>query len=219
MAKTLVSVGDQYGTLTVIRLDGVWAANGKKRTAGALCRCSCGAETPPIALNKLKRTRSCRACADKTAGAHRRTHGHTVGGRTPEYIAWKAMRTRCSNNKQQHAGCYVGRGITYCARWESFENFLADMGPKPSPKHSLDRIDNEAGYSPENCRWATQQTQMNNTRRSRRITFNGETLTVAEWARRLGLHYKALYSRLFVYGWSVERALSEDCAHCCTISE
>ena len=90
-------------------------------------------------------------------------HGHcTRKGITPEYRAWLAMRARCAATKGKDAPIYRARGITVCARWSDFENFLFDMGNKPSPKHSLGRRDNDLGYSPENCRWETPKEQMIN---------------------------------------------------------
>lgn len=128
--------------------------------------------------------------------------------KSPEYNAWAAMRARCSNPRKDHCGAYLARGIKVCARWAaSFQAFLADVGPRPSPQHSLDRIDNDGHYEPGNVRWATRTQQARNRRSSRRLTWRGETLTVAEWAERLGLPYNALGQRLF-HGWPVERALS-----------
>jgi hypothetical protein len=209
MKKTLVNIGDKFGTLTVAQLDGVWASNGKKRTSGAICKCDCGNTTPAITLNKLKRMTACLQCAQAAGGQRRKTHGCSGDNKTPEYVSWKAMRTRCTNARQGHAGRYIDRGITYCERWDSFENFLADMGEKPTPKHSLDRIDNDSHYSPENCRWATQQEQTRNTCRSIYITHDGITLHLIDWATRIGIARQTLYVRLYVYGWDVERALTE----------
>jgi len=102
---------------------------------------------------------------------------------------------------------YAGRGITVCDRWrDSFVAFYEDMGPKPSPAHSLDRIDNDKGYEPGNCRWATRTEQMRNTRANRWITFAGETLTLADWSERLGIHKETLTRRLET--WSVEEAMT-----------
>ena len=116
------------------------------------------------------------------------------------------MKARCLNTNAPNYTSYGGRGITICERWMSFVNFLADMGERP-PGTSLDRIDNDRDYCPDNCRWATPRQQSRNTRIARLITFNGETMRVVEWAERLGLNEYIIRSRL-KYGWSVERALT-----------
>jgi hypothetical protein len=107
----------------------------------------------------------------------------------------------------RHAKHYADRGITVCARWGVYENFLADMGRRPSPEHSLDRIDNDRGYEPGNCRWATDVEQNRNTRGNHLVTFRGETLPIAAWAERLGMLHATLTYRLRT--WSVERAFTE----------
>ncbi len=136
-------------------------------------------------------------------------HGHNKKGHmTPEYRAWLHMKVRCNWERDRAYHHYGGRGIKVCPRWEkSFVAFLEDMGLRPSPKHSLGRIDNEKGYSPENCRWETRTQQMRNTRRNRFLTFKGKTQTVSEWAVELGMEYGTLSARL-LKGWSVEAALS-----------
>jgi len=101
---------------------------------------------------------------------------------------------------------YGGRGITVCARWDSYENFRADVGPRPSPAHTLDRIDNDRGYEPGNVRWATPVEQARNRRGNVRLTLNGITRTVVEWAAMLALGKSTIRYRL-KRGWPVERAL------------
>jgi len=122
-----------------------------------------------------------------------RTHGMTE---TSEYNIWCIMKRRCANPKSISYPLYGERGITVCERWlESFENFYADMGPRPTPQHSIDRIDNNLGYSPENCRWATQLEQQNNRRTTHQVTYNGKTLTLLEWSKETGIPVKLLRSR------------------------
>lgn len=128
--------------------------------------------------------------------------------RTPEHRAWQQMKGRCTNPNRSRSDRYVGRGISVCQRWiHSFENFFADMGPRPSPKHSLDRINNDGNYTPENCKWSTQKEQQNNTSRNRLITFQGQTKSESEWARHIGIRHGTLLQRLR-YGWSLEKALT-----------
>lgn len=117
------------------------------------------------------------------------------------------MVMRCTNPKRPDYQYYGGRGIKVCARWrDSFGAFLTDMGERPSAGHSIDRIDNAKDYSPANCRWATKDQQMQNTRGTRLITFKGETMGLAAWARRIGMNTSSLRDRLI--SWSVEDALT-----------
>ena len=116
------------------------------------------------------------------------------------------MKTRCSNPNDKHFDEYGGRGIKVCDRWlNSFENFLADMGEKPSPSHSIDRIKVNGNYEPGNCRWATPEEQARNKRDNRLVTYHNETKCVTEWARELGVWHGVLIKRLNS-GMSVEQA-------------
>ena len=118
------------------------------------------------------------------------------------------MKQRCSNEKDANYHNYGGRGISVCERWHSFENFLADMGERPSKIHSLDRFpDKNGNYGPDNCRWATPKEQMRNVRYNRMITFNGETYCTAQWAEKLGISAYNIYSRL-KRGMSIEQVMS-----------
>lgn len=134
----------------------------------------------------------------------REMHG---GKGTSEYRSWMQMRSRCNSPTNPGFHRYGGRGITVCSRWNSFKNFRADMGAKPTPKHSLDRIDNDGPYSPENCRWATDTEQMNNRSNCLRFEFNGKIQTLSEWARELNRDYFAIRARIRL-GWDIERALT-----------
>lgn len=119
------------------------------------------------------------------------------------------MIDRCERPESQSFAYYGGRGITICRRWrESFEAFLSDMGPRPSPTHEIDRKDGDGDYEPSNCRWATAIEQNWNRKCVRMLTHNGETMPIAAWTRRLGMGEFTLYNRLR-RGWTVERALSE----------
>ena len=134
-----------------------------------------------------------RSCIRKDHGlSHSKTHR-----------AWETMRARCSNSSNCSFKNYGARGIDYVERWEIFQNFLDDMGVCPEGR-SLDRIDNNRGYSPENCRWATPTEQVRNRRNS--ITHNGQALEDA--CKDAGLPYQTVWARIKRYGWSVERALT-----------
>lgn len=114
-----------------------------------------------------------------------------------EYLTWIAMKHRCHNPKAQKFHLYGGRGIQVCPRWrDSFEAFLADMGSRPSPSHSLDRINSNGNYEPENCRWATIYQQNQNRRMGRFITLNGVTRCLAEWEKERGLGRSTIYQRI-----------------------
>lgn len=134
--------------------------------------------------------------------------GHTVGRkRTRTYLAWRNMISRCTNKNRPDYRHYGGRGITVCAEWmESFGKFLIDMGECPHGL-SLDRERNAEGYSKENCRWATKDQQMQNTRATRLLTLNSRSMGLTAWARELGLNKSSIQGRLN-RGWSVEDTLT-----------
>ena len=118
------------------------------------------------------------------------------------------MNRRCGNPKDAAYRHYGGRGITVCDRWrDSFDAFIADMGKRPSRTHSIDRIDNDRGYSPENCRWATRAQQARNKRSSRYLTVGDRTMVAVDWSRETGLSISTITGRL-KRGWSPERAIS-----------
>lgn len=167
--------------------------------------CWCGARVVTRLLkSKVPRALSCRPCLYK----RKTKHGHS-GFRRPSktYTCWQSMLDRCENTRCQWFPNYGGRGITVCERWQKFENFLADMGERP-PGLTIDRVDNSAGYFPENCRWATKTEQNRNTRQNIVLTHNGETMVASAWAERLGCKPAALRFRIR-RGWSTERALTE----------
>jgi hypothetical protein len=117
------------------------------------------------------------------------------------------MRSRCRPNHAQRAN-YFDKGITIDPAWDDFDQFVRDMGPRPEGT-TLDRENNALGYSKSNCRWATIEEQENNKTTTIRITFNGETLSVAQWARRVGISVPAMWRRLFKFNWPVDRALTQ----------
>lgn len=126
---------------------------------------------------------------------------------TPEYLTWRRMMRRCNDPKHDRWKHYGGRGIIVCERWLNFSNFFADMGPKPTPLHSIDRYPNQDGnYEKSNCRWATRSQQERNKKTTHLVTFNNVTMCVTAWAETVGINSDVFASRLRI-GWSVERAL------------
>jgi hypothetical protein len=163
----------------------------EKSKDGWFCECDCGTKkTVKTWALTSGRSKSC-GCLHKEIirdiGYKNATHGcDRVGKATPEYITWGSMISRCTNPRKKDYPNYLGRGIEVCERWHSFENFLADMGYKPSPEHTLDRIDNNGNYEPSNCRWATRKEQNRNSRWNRYLIFDGISKCIAEWAEILG---------------------------------
>jgi hypothetical protein len=199
--------GSRFGRFTVLAEDPVRRNN----SICWVCRCDCGTiksvDGKKLRLGKLM---SCGCYARETS----RTRGLASarpGGRADhpvEYRIWVQMRARCRNPRSTTYAHYGGRGISVSPIWDDFAQFYADMGPRPTPRHSVDRIDNDGPYSPENCRWATQSQQMRNTRVTIRISHNGRTLSITDWAEEVGINRGTLVQRL-LRGWSIERALAE----------
>lgn len=186
MGKRIDLCGERFGRLTVTSRSEV---NMYDKPAWT-CTCTCGA-TCVIAGSSLRMgvTTSC-GCAQKELAAKNLRAAATTHGMhgTPEYYRWASMKLRCYVKTHYAYPRYGGRGITVCDRWrDSFESFLADVGHRPTIEHSLDRIDNDGHYEPNNVRWATKQEQANNRGNNVRITYNGETRTQAEWARLIGI--------------------------------
>ena len=115
--------------------------------------------------------------------------------RHPLWAIWHGMMQRCTNSNRSDYKYYGQRGISVCARWKTLRNFIDDMGPRPTLKHSIDRVDNEGNYEPDNCRWATKTEQSNNSRSALQITARGKTQTLSAWARELGMSLSGLHRR------------------------
>ncbi|KKN00136.1 hypothetical protein LCGC14_1140950 [marine sediment metagenome] len=125
-------------------------------------------------------------------------HGHSrVGMTSPEYRCWCSLRGRCCSKTHEAYSRYGGRGIAICKRWlKSFMAFYRDMGPRPGPEYSLDRINNDGPYSKSNCRWALRVTQGRNRSNNRKLEFQGECLCISEWAERMGCQHQRITARL-----------------------
>lgn len=184
-----------------------------ERKKYSLYECSCG-NKKEIREDHVRYgyTNSC-GCIKKTSTKEslekaRSTNIRHGMSKTPIYNIWSAMKERCNNPEHKFYSYYGGRGITVCDRWGDFENFFADMGHRPDKK-SLDRIDNDKGYGPENCRWATKAEQQSNLRTNKRIEFNGQNLTLSQWSEALGIHRNTIDQR-FLAGWPIEKVLSTE---------
>ena len=210
MGKFIDLTGQRFGRLTVI--EWVGSCGGKSLFR---CRCDCGSDCI-VASTHLRsgHTQSCgcrkRDVAKMTMtriAKNRETDGRT---KTRLFGIWASMKARCHNHNNRAYPQYGGRGISVCDEWRcnftSFRDWAMSHGYQENL--SIDRIDNNGDYSPRNCRWGDRVVQQNNTRRNRNITFQGKTLTMAEWSRDVGISWHVIWNRLN-RGWSVERALTE----------
>jgi len=176
----------------------------EKRYVMWLCRCVCGVEKP-IAAHSIYygKTTSC-GCYSRSM-VIKRTATHNMS-RTKTYLTWSAMIQRATNKNRARAKDYVLRGITVCDRWRVFENFFTDMGVIPDGM-SLERLDNNKGYSPENCTWADTKTQAANRRGKVYLTYKGVTRTQAQWARIIGVNAQTISARIHNSKYPIQKAL------------
>lgn len=167
--------------------------SGKK----ALYKCDCGNFLEAFTNNVNRgHTKSCGCLQRATRKVMSTTHGHKSNGkRSKVYVAWVNMKGRCNNANRKDSKNYIDRGITYCIEWESFENFLRDMG-EPSKNMTLDRKDNSLGYSKENCRWVSMQVQGVNKRNNVRYELDGKNLTLSEWSEENGIGRITMLKRI-----------------------
>lgn len=204
MGQLVDETGNRYGRLLVER-----RAAGSYTCAYWQCVCDCG-EISMVAGGNLRKghTTSCGCKNSEVASARKITHGMS---RFLVYSVWTAINYRCFNSTHARYPSYGGRGITVCKRWRigtenAFENFLSDMGRKPSKDHSVDRINNDGPYSPENCRWATMEEQQNNRRDNVLITYQKRTKGPVQWAKELGMDVQTIRTRLRS-GWTDAQVL------------
>lgn len=203
-----IQIGDRFGRLTVVEYCGIERIFSKRQRMWK-CKCDCGKTiyTTTGRLNYGLKSCGClsvekRVEASKVACTK---HGMTD---SKEYHVWCGLRQRCYNSNNAKYKNYGARGIKVCERWlHSFENFYADMGEMPNGC-SIDRIDVNGDYCPENCRWADDVTQCNNRQFNFKVTFNGITETLRYWSEKTGINKSALYLRIHRRGWDVEKALT-----------
>ena len=211
LSKIIDLTGQRFGKLTVY-----CRAPNKGSDASWECICDCG-ETKIINGKSLRSgvTRSC-GCIQKETVIHKNQKYNGVNTENNRiYSIYTGMRQRCNNNKNKRYTHYGGRGITICEEWtndfKAFEEWALNNGY--SDGLSIDRIDVNKGYSPENCRWTVPIVQMNNTTRNRKLEFNGEIKTLSQWSSTTGIGRKTISSRIDKLGWSIEDALTQPVHH------
>ena len=196
--------GHSFGRLTAIR------DSGRRSSGGVfwICLCECGGTVEALASSlRTGNTKSC-GCLGRDGLLARNTK-HGMAGKDV-YLVWHAMISRCQrpNHKDYHN--YGARGITVCDRWMDFSNFLSDMGEKPFKSATVERINNDLGYSPNNCKWASRVDQANNRRQNTIVRAFGHEKTIADWARdSLCVVAKECLSKRLRRGWRPERAITE----------
>jgi hypothetical protein len=196
-------VGQRFGKIIVTKYLGYLPSpNGRRRIHMFECRCECGKLTS-VRNDLLLRPRSIKSCgcalfsAGSLANGVSRIQRHGMSQKS-EYRIWGQIKRRCHDKDNPH---YGGRGISLCKRWYNFSNFLADMGPRPSPKHSVERNNYNLGYKPSNCRWILTSEQNRNTSRNVNITIDGRTQCLSEWSRESGVSIVRISQRLDYEGW------------------
>lgn len=204
MAKLIDLTGQRFGRLVVLER----AAHAKGERVRWRCKCDCGKVTIVLS-DKLRcgETRSC-GCLQKEIVSRYNTKHKKCDEKL--YRIWNDIKQRTGNKNNPRYADYGARGITVCAEWQNdflaFRTWALTHGYQEGL--SIDRIDNDKGYSPDNCRWTTDIQQANNKRNNHIVTYQGKSLTLAEWAKELNISYTALKQRINKLGWSIERALT-----------
>lgn len=193
--------GERFDRLLVLQRDGC----NKHGQVKWWCKCDCGVQKHVLGMCLSRgETRSCGCLHKESTAQINLKHGMT---RTPIYAIWRSMMNRCHLPSNHAFGRYGGRGINVCQRWQDFEQFYADMGAAPEGM-SLDRVNNDGDYSPENVVWATAKQQANNRRSNVVLEHSGKKQTMQQWCDELGLKIGTVWARLNVYGYSVEKSLT-----------
>lgn len=192
----------RFGRLVALRRTRI----DRSRSWRWLCICDCGKEAEINERCLLDgKTVSCGCFRATFIGQHNLKHGMT---KSPEYRVWSQMKRRCYDTNARGYERYGARGIVVCDRWrESFTAFLEDVGCRPSPSHSLDRVDNAGSYCAANCRWVTAKEQARNRRSNHMLEYKGEVKPAEEWAEIMGINSHTLLSRIRRDGWPVEKAI------------
>lgn len=200
--------GSKYYRLLVMRFVGHKPIGGVNKLAWE-CLCECGNKIICIGdAIKSGNTKSCGCLKSETTINRCTKHGLTRRGKkAPEHNIWNHMKRRCLNPTNKAYKDYGGRGIKICEKWLNFENFYRDMGPRPSSKHSIERVNNDGNYEPDNCLWILKSDQNKNQRSNLIINYQGETKILSEWAKSLNLKYMFLYHRLIRKKQSMEQVL------------
>jgi len=211
-----IKAGDKFGALTALERTHKISRSGRKRSHW-ICVCDCGGESTVDSGNlRNGNTRWCSDCASDWKSKHKSTHGQSrLSKRSKAYNTWAHMKQRTMNPQNASFSDYGGRGIDMSTDWaDSFEAFYADMGDPPSKLHQIDRIDNNAGYWPYNCQWATLTEQGNNKRSNIVLSHLGKTQTLTEWSRELGINYEAAKQRYYKYPDAPDVVLSVEKLSC-----
>lgn len=191
-----IKKGEKYGRLTTIEETDPHVTSGGRKIRKVLCKCDCG-NNHITSLWHLRNghTQSC-GCYQIS-----RITKHGLS-RSSEYKIWNKLKNRCLDTRDDRYKDYGGRGIKVCKRWMKFENFIADMGKRPSLDYSVDRIDNDGNYEPKNCRWATHKEQSNNMRTNVKFLYNGAVYNLTELTKISKLRKHTLYTRI-QRGWDI----------------
>lgn len=199
--------GKRFGRLSVVERAPDYVSPKHQHATRWVCACDCG-NTKIIIANVLKRgeAQSCGCMHQELRHSLTRTHGES---KTRLYHIWNGMRQRCQNENNHAFAHYGGRGISVCEEWQSYTAFREwSLANGYTDELSIDRIDNDKGYCPKNCRWVSQTVQANNQSKNVYLTFRGITKTRSQWAKEIGVSDALLRDRIDRYGWTIERALT-----------